>query len=334
MDPILKPEKPPHLLKKWYFDRAGVKGITPGDFVHQKLVTASKISAAFIPSRSPYESYYSLWLKMHGDIDPMPPSPDVLERGHMLEPFMAAWFAARHPEINIRDPKGKVWFYDRAKGFGATPDRYLEQGGFVVGLLEIKTALTSEGWGEPGTDEIPEHYYDQVQWQMLCTGVPVTYVARLSSHLSYEEYTVKADTGHQAILLAAAEALQASLAADEYPSISDEAHMATYEAVRAFHPEIDGTEVELPAGLVCEYYEAVAAKKAAEVAERSAKALVLDAMGTAKTGTVNGEKYVTRQARGTGTPYPQTVRGKTTANLPEPTNTSTSTVRNDLRRAA
>lgn len=327
-------EPPTQHLKKWYFDRAGVKGITPGDPVHQKLVTASKISAAFIPSRSPYESYYSLWLKMHGDIAPIPPDEGVLERGHMLEPFMATWFAARHPEFNIRDPKGKVWFYDRAKGFGATPDRYLEQGGFVVGLLEIKTALTSEGWGEPGTDQIPEHYYDQVQWQMLCTGVPVTYVARLSSHLSYEEYTVKADTGHQTILLAAAEALQVSLAADEYPNISDETHMSTYEAVRAFHPEIDGSEVELPVELVRGYYETKAAVKAAEVAERAAKTLLLDAMGTAKTGTVNGEKYVTRQARGTGTPYPLAVRGKTSANLPEPTNTSTSTVHNDLRRAA
>lgn len=327
-------EHPTHPPKKWYFDRAGVKGITPGDTVHQKLVTASKISAAFIPSRSPYESYYSLWLKMHGDITPTPPDEGILERGHMLEPFMATWFAARHPEFNIRDPKGKVWFYDRDKGFGATPDRYLEQGGFVVGLLEIKTALVSEGWGEPGTDEIPEHYYDQVQWQMLCTGATVTYVARLSSHLSYEEYKVTADAGHQAMLLAAAETLQASLATDEYPNISDETHMSTYEAVRAFHPEIDGSEVELPVELVRGYYETKAAVKAAEVAERAAKTLLLDAMGTAKTGTVNGEKYVTRQARGTGTPYPLAVRGKTAANLPEPTNTSTSTVHNDLRRAA
>lgn len=323
------------MISKWHFDRAGVKGITPGDSVHKGLVTASKISAAFAPSRSPYESYFSLWLKMAGVIDPLPPAPEVLERGHTLEPAVADWFAARHPEFNVRDPHGKVWFYDRAKGYGATPDRYLEQGGQVIALLEIKTSTSSDGWGEPGTDQIPAHYYDQVQWQMLCTGIEVTHVARLGSGLRYDEYLIKANSEWQGELLRAADRLRASLDAGERPDLEDAEHTATYEAVRELHPEIDGSSIELPADLVRAYYEAVEAKKAAEVAERAAKARVLDVMGYAKTGTVNGERFITRQARGTGTPYPQTVRGKTTANLPqETTKTSTLPVRNDLLRSA
>lgn len=328
------PVKSPELLRKWHFDRAGVKGITPGDDTHKRLMTASKISAAFIPSRSPYESYYSLWHKMAGTIDPLPPNEEVLERGHMLEPAVAWWFAARHRELNVRNPKNKVWFYDRERGYGATPDRYLEQGGYVVGLLEIKTSTSPDGWGEPGTDQIPAHYYDQVQWQMLCTGVPVTYVARLGSRFTYDEYKVEANRAWQNTMLKAANRLTESIKTDSKPSLEDVEHTATYEAVRELHPEIDGSTVEVPAEMVRAYYEAVEAKKAAEIAERAAKTRILDVMGYAKTGTVEGEKFVTRTARNGGTPYLQAVRGKTAADLPETQETSTFAVRNDLRKAA
>lgn len=329
------PEESPELLRKWHFDRAGVKGITPGDDTHKRLMTASKISAAFIPSRSPYESYYSIWHKMAGTIDPVPPNEEVLERGHILEPAVSNWFASHHPELNVRDPHSKVWFYDRERGYGATPDRYLEQGGYVVGLLEIKTAQYKDGWGEPGTDQIPPHYYDQVQWQMLCTGVPVTYVAVLwGQGFSFSEFKVEACKEWQDELLRVADRLTASIKEDSKPSLVDDDHMATYEAVRELHPEIDGSTVEVPAEMVRAYYEAVEAKKAAEIAERAAKTHILDFMGYAKTGEVDGEKFVTRTARNGGTPYLQAVRGKTAADLPETQETSTFAVRNDLRKAA
>lgn len=306
----------PNPLNKWHFDRAGVKGITPGDDTHKRLMTASKISAAFIPSRSPYESYYSLWWKTAGVLDPVPPNPEVLERGHILEPAVAAWFAARHPQLNIRDPKSKVWFYDRERGYGATPDRYLEQGGQVVALLEIKTALGKDGWGEPDTDQVPPHYFDQVQWQMLCTGVPTAYVAVLwGTGFSFAEYKVDADPAWQRNLLEVADNLAGAVVRGEQPDPVDPAHIATYEAVRELHPEIDGSAVEVPAQVIADYLEAVAAKKTAEKDERAAKTLLLDAMGTAKYATVNGEKYATRTARNGGTPYPQPVRGKTAAHL-------------------
>lgn len=329
------PEESPELLRKWHFDRAGVKGITPGDDTHKRLMTASKISAAFIPSRSPYESYYSIWHKMAGTIDPVPPNEEVLERGHILEPAVSNWFASHHPELNVRDPHSKVWFYDRERGYGATPDRYLEQGGYVVGLLEIKTAQYKDGWGEPGTDQIPPHYYDQVQWQMLCTGVPVTYVAVLwGQGFSFSEFKVEACKEWQDELLRVADRLTASIKEDSKPSLVDDDHMATYEAVRELHPEIDGSTVEVPAELVRAYYEAVEAKKAAEIAERAAKTHILDFMGYAKTGTVEGEKFVTRTARNGGPPYLQAVRGKTAADLPETQETSTLQVRNIFRKAA
>lgn len=37
-------------------------------------------------------------------------------------------------------------------------------------IVECKTSRTAEGWGEPGTDEVPANYLTQVQWQMACSG--------------------------------------------------------------------------------------------------------------------------------------------------------------------
>lgn len=92
---------------------------------------------------------------MAGNIEPAPPHPAVLERGHILEPAVAAWVQAHHPEWRVRDCGGRWW--QVAGHCAATPDRILVDAETrdVVGLLEIKTSSHSDGWGTPGTDEIP-----------------------------------------------------------------------------------------------------------------------------------------------------------------------------------
>ena len=144
------------------FIGTGNAGILPGDPVHQRLITASKISACCVPSRSPYESFDSLYRQLAGLVPKKEIDPDLAERGHRLEPFMADWFADKHPEFEVVDPhvdSPMTWFVsDR---FAATPDRLLVQDGEVVGLLEVKTAARSEGWGIDGSADIPVHYYDQ-----------------------------------------------------------------------------------------------------------------------------------------------------------------------------
>jgi putative phage-type endonuclease len=61
-------------------------------------------------------------------------------------------------------------------------------------LLEIKTArFRGDGWGEPGTDQIPDHYAVQVQHQMAVTGYPEADVAVLFSGSDLKLYTVPRD---------------------------------------------------------------------------------------------------------------------------------------------
>ena len=60
-------------------------------------------------------------------------------------------------------------------------------------VLEIKTARSAEGWGEPGSNEIPDSYMIQVQHYMLITAIPVADVAVLIGGSDFRIYEVPAE---------------------------------------------------------------------------------------------------------------------------------------------
>lgn len=74
-----------------------------------------------------------------------------------------------------------------------TPDA-LTTDGWVV---EMKTTgIIGDGWGEPGTDQIPPHYYAQVLWYCLALGVDradVVVLGRLN--LDLRVYTIRPHPG-------------------------------------------------------------------------------------------------------------------------------------------
>ena len=60
----------------------------PGTPAWRRYLTASKIGA--VMRTSPWQTRFQLWHEMAGNIEPAPPHPAVLERGHILEPAVAA----------------------------------------------------------------------------------------------------------------------------------------------------------------------------------------------------------------------------------------------------
>lgn len=70
-------------------------------------------------------------------------------------------------------------------------------------ILEIKTARTLHGWGEEGTDEIPDYYRTQVQHYMTVLGVNVCDVAVLIGASDFRIYTVESDPELESLLIEA-----------------------------------------------------------------------------------------------------------------------------------
>lgn len=64
-------------------------------------------------------------------------------------------------------------------------------------VVEIKTARTADGWGQEGTDEIPNYYTTQVQHYLAVSGREVADVAVLIGGSDFRIYTVEADLALQ-----------------------------------------------------------------------------------------------------------------------------------------
>ena len=145
--------------------------------------------------RTPYE----LWREKRGEGDPQPES-DAMRWGRALEPLVRAEYIERTGRsVVVPDA---IMRHARYPWMIATLDG-ITDGGRIV---EIKTARSSEGWGEPGTDEVPDVYIVQVQHYMIVTGAPVADIAVLIAGHEYRQYEIQADTElQQAIIEAEAE---------------------------------------------------------------------------------------------------------------------------------
>ena len=95
-----------------------------------------------------------------------------MDAGLRLEPYVAAIYAA---ETKQELAKPLPRFHHSVAWMGATGD-YVGDNGVNV---SIKTTNRGEGWGEPWTDQIPEQYLTQSQWEMSVFGLEETHVAVL-----------------------------------------------------------------------------------------------------------------------------------------------------------
>lgn len=272
--------------------------LVPGSPEWLRHMSASKVAA--VMGTSPYESRFSLWLRMHGDLEPQEQTA-AMSRGHYLEAGVREWWM----DQNAEDPQwilsldATCWKHDTEEWI-ATPDATLDTPDGTL-PLEVKTAADSDEWGEDGTDQIPAGYRDQVQWQMHVMGAPRCHVAVLLPFLDLRQYVVPYDAARCALIESEVRAFMASLDAGERPDL--DAHGATYTALRALHPDIDPVDVEVPDDVAVEFVTAVTAAKAAAAREKAARSVLFDAMGTAQKATWGGTVIATRQAKGEGNPY-------------------------------
>lgn len=79
-----------------------------------------------------------------------------------------------------------------------TPDGIVGRGSR---LLEVKTSRYGDGFGESGSDVIPQEYILQVQHGMAVLGLPVCDVAVLIAGSEYRQYEIWADKDLQGMII-------------------------------------------------------------------------------------------------------------------------------------
>jgi putative phage-type endonuclease len=117
---------------------------------------------------SRFRSPWDVYMDKTGQSQDSGPDGSVKDRGRYLEPGVAKWFAdARGMTIVPRDQYEVI--IGPEPWMGASVDAFVEDASGRHGL-EVKTARSSKGWGESGSDVIPVDYMLQVQWYMAVCG--------------------------------------------------------------------------------------------------------------------------------------------------------------------
>lgn len=111
---------------------------------------------AAILGHSPWRSPLQVQLEKLGELPPDEATTDMT-RGTLLEPYVAEAYARRFQKELILPPFVRHPIYPF---LGGHPDRITKDGT----LVEIKTHIKAVGYGEPETDQVPDHEMVQDQW--------------------------------------------------------------------------------------------------------------------------------------------------------------------------
>jgi len=262
-------------------------------------ITASEI--AVVMGISPYDSPFNLYHQKVNDW--RWEGNDLTSVGRHLEDAIADWWMANRDPIENLDmlPAGLYASAERPWQL-ATPDRLLflncdgcgGEGWSVrlatgyscrdcdarppVALLECKwVAYSWDGWGEPGTDQVPVHYRAQALWQLDTLGVDEVHFAALGPG-GFRSYLVRRDEADLLLMRKAALDFVGRLHDLEPPDL--DSHSATLGALKKLHPSVGEGDIEVSVELATKYRVARAAKKVAEERINECEAEIRAALGS------------------------------------------------------
>lgn len=250
-------------------------------------ITATEIPAVL--GLSPWQSRFSLWHKKAGLPSPPFEVSAPMEWGTRLEPAVATKWYDEHEGYGVE--KTGTWRHTEREWQRATPDRLLTRRGAVVGLLECKTSPMGDGW----EDGIPVYYRAQVIWQLDTLGLQACHIALLISGHDYREYTVDYDAADAELMRKAAREFLDDVAAGVRPPI--DSSDATYQTVRMQPEGREDVDVEIPGPVRDRYFAALDGAEAATAELTSARAQVLDFIGTGRRAVCLDQTVATRTVR-------------------------------------
>jgi putative phage-type endonuclease len=268
---------------------------------------------AAVMGQSPYKTPFQVWQEKTGRLEDAitPEQAERMHWGNVLEDVVARHYAEQRgcsvQRINtmLVHPEWPCILanLDRVRVTEGSRARWSDNAGCVLGadgLLEVKTANAfaandSDNWGEAGTDEVPQHYWLQVQHYLGVSGLPFGDLAVLFGGQKFRVYTITADVQLQADLFAqATDWWTRHVVADVPPDPTTEA-----EARVAWAAHRDG-KAAIATQEVAQAVEALrCAKDDIDALEEHAQALrdlICTSIGDAEVLTWQGQKLATWKA--------------------------------------
>lgn len=257
---------------------------------HKGAVGGSQVGS--ICGVSPWESPLARFYKATGQIsDEVTPSMSM-KLGTALEEPILSIFASEHPELDVYTvgtyaSKDYDWAHANADGI------FMEADG-TMGIIEVK--FSRDYW----TDGLPLHYRYQVMYYLHIFGFQKAYVVALAGS-TYTEIVVEYDKFEAEAMFDKVLDFHNRVLENNAPDFDGSA--STYDAVRQLNPDIDQDASEELGQLGIHLFNAYADYLEAEKRYKELQSRTLDAIGSAKYGTVDDQPIVYRTSRNGGTPY-------------------------------
>lgn len=265
-----------HDSDEWHEARKGVAGSLVGSLMGHN------------PWRSAYTAYYEYLGELPRDSN----GPSMaMKLGTVFEqPIQDLWVSENSEWLTAHNTG--TWASVSEPRFRANPDAIIEWADGSLGVLEIKFSRNP-------MNELPPHYRDQVMWYMHVLGLTKgILVAVANGELVEHEIDYDSDYAQQLV-----DKAYEFLDCIEKLSPPDwDGSQSTYETVRILSDSIHDGDIEL--GEL--YPQLIRAKEMAEETEQQftlLKSKVLHLMDGIKVGTYQGDKVLTLQARGSGSPF-------------------------------
>ena len=135
----------------------------------RKGIGGSDIAA--VMGLSPWKTAYQVYQEKRKEVANWEGN-EATDWGKRMEPAIRQWYSDTTGR-SVRVPE-KIITHSRYPFMLASIDGFTDD---PLRGLEIKTARSVKGWGEPGSNEIPDYYILQVQHYMTVTAFPVFDVA-------------------------------------------------------------------------------------------------------------------------------------------------------------
>lgn len=249
--------------------------LTPEQLARRSRGIGASDAAAAV-GLNPYFSAVELWQQKRGELAPFEGN-EATKWGKLLEPAVRQEYAEQTGRV-VRLPTDTL--VDAKRPFMLChPDGVTDDGR----LYEGKTARFGDGWGEPGSDQVPEHYLIQCQHAMLVTGLVVCDVAVLIGGQDFRLYELHADLDLQETLAEAEADFWRHVETGERPAL-DYRSPGAMAVLKKLYPGTNGLTVTATPAMEAErkrLEDATSTEKAAKAAKDEHKAALLDYMGEA-----------------------------------------------------
>jgi len=226
---------------------------------------------------------------------PREPENEFMKWGKLLEPAIAQEYMSKTGRVLVRPGMKRHPKYD---WMIASLDRVVQREPLAV---ELKNAGWGGKWGEPGTEDVPDAYYAQIQHQLAVTGFQRIDCAVLIGGNRFAIYPIERNEEAIAALIEALHEFWTNHVLTGIPPATDGSESCRNYLTARYPKQVEGSEMmatnEL-ARLVAELAEARFALKQAEESERENANAIKAAMGEIETLVGDGFKITWKARQG------------------------------------